>query len=153
MTDDVKLVIIGELTNREEATVDRLLKAGLGVAIYRPIVPQKPAATSTVTKPEPEDCKDPISSTSQDKQLREPEHLDSPSLSGSQLPITIVDNPPVEDNSGGSRISHRGGGRAPVRGGMDLQRRHFLVKMYVKTKELGTIGGGMCPAHPLDMPM
>ena len=76
MTDDVKLVIIGELTNREDATVYCLLKVGLGVAIYRPIVPQKPAATSTVTKPEPEDCKDPISSISQYKQLHEPEHLE-----------------------------------------------------------------------------
>ena len=42
------------------------------------------------------------------------------------------------------------GGRAPVRGAMDLRCRHFLVKMYAKTKELGPIGGGMhlaCP-HP-----
>ena len=37
-------------------------------------------------------------------------------------------------NSGGSRISRRGG--------MDLRRGHFLVKMYVKTKELGPNGGG-----------
>ena len=33
------------------------------------------------------------------------------------------------------------GGRAPVTGGMDLRRGHFLVKMYVKMKELGPIGG------------
>ena len=41
--------------------------------------------------------------------------------------------------SGGSRISHRGHG--PVRGSVDLRRGHFLVKMYVKTKELGPVGG------------
>ena len=41
--------------------------------------------------------------------------------------------------SGGSRISH--GGCAPIRGGMDLRCGHFLVKMYVKMKELGPMGG------------
>ena len=48
--------------------------------------------------------------------------------------------------SGGSRISRRGG--------VDLRRGHFLVKMYAKMKELGPIGGralGMPP--PLDPPM
>ena len=30
---------------------------------------------------------------------------------------------------------------------MDLQRGHFLVKMYAKMKELGPIGG-VCPACP-----
>ena len=44
------------------------------------------------------------------------------------------------------------GGRAPVRGGMDLRRGHFLVKMYAKTKELGPIGGHApgtpCPPPP-----
>ena len=40
------------------------------------------------------------------------------------------------------------GGRAPVRGGMDLQHGHFLVKMYAKTKELGPIGGGVHLARP-----
>ena len=40
------------------------------------------------------------------------------------------------------------GGRAPVRGGMDLQRGHFLVKMCAITKELGPIGGGVRPARP-----
>ena len=40
------------------------------------------------------------------------------------------------------------GGRAPVRGGMDLRREHFLVKMYAKTKELGPMGGGgACARH------
>ena len=34
-----------------------------------------------------------------------------------------------------------GGGRAPVRGGVDLRCGHFSVKMYAKTKELGPIGG------------
>ena len=33
----------------------------------------------------------------------------------------------------------------PFWGGMDLPRRHFLVKMFVKTKELGPIGGGRAP--------
>ena len=46
------------------------------------------------------------------------------------------------------------GGHAPVSGGMDLRRRHFLVKMYAKTKELGPIMGGVRPARPpLDPPM
>ena len=48
--------------------------------------------------------------------------------------------------SGGLRISSRG--RAPTRGGMDLRRGHFLVKMYVKMKELGPIGEGMRPGWP-----
>ena len=48
--------------------------------------------------------------------------------------------------SGRSRISRRGG-RGPVRGGMDLRCGHFSTKMYVKTKELGPIGG-VCPARP-----
>ena len=33
-------------------------------------------------------------------------------------------------------------------GGMDLQCGHFLVKMYVKMKELGPIGEGVHPACP-----
>ena len=45
------------------------------------------------------------------------------------------------------------GGGAPIRGGVDLRHGHFLLKMYVKTKELGLIGGGMRPACPLDPPM
>ena len=40
--------------------------------------------------------------------------------------------------SGGSRISRRGG--------VDLRRGHFSVKMYVKMKELGPIGGA-CAGH------
>ena len=43
--------------------------------------------------------------------------------------------------SGGSRISHRG--RGPVRGDVDFQRRCFLLKMYVKMKELGPLGRGV----------
>ena len=39
-----------------------------------------------------------------------------------------------------------GGGCAPIRGGVDLQHGHFLVKMYAKTKELGPIGGA-CDGH------
>ena len=41
--------------------------------------------------------------------------------------------------SGRSRISHRG--VCTHWGGVDLQRGHFLVKIYVKMKELGPIGG------------
>ena len=40
------------------------------------------------------------------------------------------------------------GGCAPIRGGMDLQRGHFSVKMYAKMKELGPMGGGMHRACP-----
>ena len=36
----------------------------------------------------------------------------------------------------------------PLGGGVDAQCGHFLVKMYVKMKELGPIGGGMHLAHP-----
>ena len=50
--------------------------------------------------------------------------------------------------SGGSRISHGGGGMHPLGGGVDLRRGHFSVKMYAKTKELVPIGGGMCLASP-----
>ena len=51
-------------------------------------------------------------------------------------------NDNIKVNSGGSRISRVGGG------GVDLRRGCFLVKMCVKTKELGPMGGGMHPAHP-----
>ena len=44
------------------------------------------------------------------------------------------------------------GWRAPVRGGVDLRRGHFSVKMYVKTKELGPIGGHVPGMPPLDPP-
>ena len=53
--------------------------------------------------------------------------------------------------SGGSRISRRGGVH-PL-GGVDLQRGHFLVKMYAKMKELGPIGGRAPGMPPLDLPM
>ena len=45
-------------------------------------------------------------------------------------------------NSGGSRISRRGG-VDPLAGGGGVDLRHgcILVKMYAKTKELGSIGG------------
>ena len=33
------------------------------------------------------------------------------------------------------------GGRQPI-GGADLQHRHILAEMYVKTKELGPVRGG-----------
>ena len=42
------------------------------------------------------------------------------------------------------------GGCGPIMGGMDLQRGHFSLKMYAKTKELGPVGGR---ARPLDPPM
>ena len=46
-----------------------------------------------------------------------------------------------------------GGGVHPLGGGVDLQRGHFLVEMYVKTKELGPIGGRAPGTAPLDPPM
>ena len=53
----------------------------------------------------------------------------------------------------GSRIFRRGG-RGPILGGFGLQRGHFSVKMYAKTKELGPVGGGVRRARPpLDPPM
>ena len=54
----------------------------------------------------------------------------------------------------GSRIFRGGGGGGvdPFWGGFGLQRGHFLVKMYAKTKKLGPVG--VCVlAHPLDLPM
>ena len=45
------------------------------------------------------------------------------------------------------------GGCAPIRGGMDLQRGHLLVKMCAKMKELGPIGGHASGMPPLDPPM
>ena len=45
-----------------------------------------------------------------------------------------------------------GGGVDPFRGGFGLQCGHFSVKMYVKTKELGPVGGVHRHA-PLDPPM
>ena len=41
----------------------------------------------------------------------------------------------------GSKIFHGGGGVDPFWGGFGLQRGHFSVKMYAKTKELGPVGG------------
>ena len=52
----------------------------------------------------------------------------------------------------GSRIFRRGEDVDPFRGGFGLQRGHFSVKMYAKTKELGPVGGRV-PARPLDPPM
>ena len=44
------------------------------------------------------------------------------------------------EDRGGSRISRRGRGHGPVLG---LRCGCFLVKMYVKTKELGPVWGGV----------
>ena len=41
-----------------------------------------------------------------------------------------------------------GGWRGPLGADMDPRHGHFSVKMYVKTKELGPVGGGVCPARP-----
>ena len=41
----------------------------------------------------------------------------------------------------------------PLGGGVDLRRGHFSVKMYVKMKELGPIGGACAGHTPLDPPM
>ena len=46
-----------------------------------------------------------------------------------------------------------GGGRGPILGGFGLQRGHFSVKMYVKMKELGPVGGRAPGTPPLDPPM
>ena len=51
----------------------------------------------------------------------------------------------------GSRISRRGAW-AHFLGGFGLRRGHFSVKIYVKMKELGPVGG-RAPACPLDPPM
>ena len=45
------------------------------------------------------------------------------------------------------------GGVHPLGGVMDLRHGHFLVKMYVKMKELGPIGGACAGHAPLDPPM
>ena len=51
------------------------------------------------------------------------------------------------------------GGRRPIGGCvdplgvLDPQCEHFLAKMYAKMKELGPVGGSVCPARPLDPPM
>ena len=91
-SDDVKPVIMGELTNKEQAMVDHLLKAGLEVAIYRPIVPQKLAAVSTVTKPEPKDCGEPKASTS-DKVPTEMAQLVTQSSVSENIPASSSSHP------------------------------------------------------------
>ena len=91
-SDDVKPVIIGELTNKEEEMVDHLLKAGLGVAIYRPIVPQKQATASTVTKPEPKDHGEPKASTS-DKVATEMAQLVTQSSVSENIPASSSSHP------------------------------------------------------------
>ena len=49
----------------------------------------------------------------------------------------------------GSRIFRRGGGGVdPFWGGFGLQRGHLSVKMYVKTKELGPVGGACAGTPP-----
>ena len=40
----------------------------------------------------------------------------------------------------------------PFWGGFGLQRGHFSVKMYAKTKELGPVGGGRASARPTPPP-
>ena len=52
----------------------------------------------------------------------------------------------------GSRIFRRGVLGPILGGGFGLQRGHFSVKMYVKMKELGPVGG-RASARPLDPPM
>ena len=37
--------------------------------------------------------------------------------------------------------------------GFGLQRGHFSVKMFAKTKGLGPVGGRRAPARPLDPPV
>ena len=55
--------------------------------------------------------------------------------------------------SGGSRICRRGGVDL-VGGGVDSRGGYVLKILYVKTKELGPLGGGRVPGTPpLDPPM
>ena len=49
--------------------------------------------------------------------------------------------------SGGSRISRRGGVDL-VGGGVDSRGGYVLKILYVKTKELGPLGGGRAPGAP-----
>ena len=44
------------------------------------------------------------------------------------------------------------GGRQPRRGGANSRGGYVSKKLYVKTKELGPLGGA-CQRHPLDPPM
>ena len=44
------------------------------------------------------------------------------------------------------------GGRTPLGGGADVRHGRFSAKMYVKTKELGPVGGRAGSAT-LDLPM
>ena len=54
--------------------------------------------------------------------------------------------------SGGSRISRRGGVDL-VGGGVDSRGGYVLKILYVKTKELGPLGGARAGRAPLDPPM
>ena len=55
--------------------------------------------------------------------------------------------------SGGSRISRRGGGVDLVGGGVDSRGSYISKFLYVKTKELGPLGGARAGRGPLDPPM
>ena len=57
----------------------------------------------------------------------------------------------VITNSGGSRISRRGG--VDHVGGVDSQGSYTSQILYVKMKEPGPLGGGLRRARPLDPPM
>ena len=47
-----------------------------------------------------------------------------------------------------------GGGADPLGGGANLQRIHFSVKTYAKTKEIDPVGRWRVPQHPPpDLPM
>ena len=45
------------------------------------------------------------------------------------------------------------GGAQTCWGGANLRRVHFLVKTYVKTKEMDPVGGARTGSAPLDPPM
>ena len=53
----------------------------------------------------------------------------------------------MNNASGGSRISRRGGVDL-IGGGMDSRGGYVSKILYVKTKELGPLGGGRVPGAP-----
>ena len=52
----------------------------------------------------------------------------------------------------GFPVGGGGGGRGPVRGGVDLRRGCFSAKM-CENERIGSRRGGVSPARPLDLPM
>ena len=63
----------------------------------------------------------------------------------------VVQNNPIsyghEIQTGADPGFPKGGGVDPFWRGLDLRHGRFSVKMYVKTKELGPVGGGRAPEN------